>query len=134
VVATAVLALVGFAGTAWAPIGSVWGWAVILGFGQGLGFAAALSFIGLRAHDAQVAAQLSGMAQGVGYVIAALGPLALGALHDATGGWSVPMAGVLAVCVGMAVPGVAAGRLRTVGAPAKAPEGVNSEISGHIPN
>ncbi|QKW33666.1 MFS transporter [Actinomadura sp. NAK00032] len=134
VVATAVLALVGFAGTTWAPIGSVWGWAVVLGFGQGLGFATALSFIGLRAHDAQVAAQLSGMAQGVGYVIAALGPLALGALHDATGGWSVPMAGVLAVCVAMAVPGAAAGRLRTVGAPSEAPEGVNSEISGHIPN
>ncbi|MFE9102744.1 CynX/NimT family MFS transporter [Actinomadura geliboluensis] len=134
VVATAVLALVGFAGTTWAPIGSVWGWAVVLGFGQGLGFATALSFIGLRAHDAQVAAQLSGMAQGVGYVIAALGPLALGALHDATGGWSVPMAGVLAVCAGMAVPGVAAGRLRTVGAPAEPSKGINSEISGHIPN
>jgi CP family cyanate transporter-like MFS transporter len=136
VLATAALTAIGFAGVTWAPIASVWGWTVILGIGGGLGFATALSFIGLRAHDAQVAAQLSGMAQGVGYVIAALGPLAIGALHDATGNWTVPMTGVLAVCAAMALPGVAAGRLRTVGAPAarSTPEGINSEISGHIPN
>ncbi|MFB4312040.1 MFS transporter [Actinomadura sp. GTD37] len=135
VVATVALTLVGFTGVTWAPIGSVWGWTVVLGFGQGLGFATALSFIGLRAHDAHVAAQLSGMAQGVGYVIAATGPLALGALHDATGGWSVPMIGVLAVCAVMTAPGVAAGRVGTVGGPAGPPaEGINSEISGHIPN
>ncbi|MFA1537673.1 CynX/NimT family MFS transporter [Actinomadura monticuli] len=135
VLGTVALTLVGFAGVTWAPIGSVWGWTVVLGFGQGLGFATALSFIGLRAHDAHIAAQLSGMAQGTGYLIAATGPLAVGALHDATGGWSVPMIGVLAVTAAMAVPGVAAGRLRAVGAPARpTPDGVNSEISGHIPN
>ncbi|MEU5992299.1 MFS transporter [Spirillospora sp. NPDC047418] len=133
VLATAVLTMIGFVGVTWAPIASVWGWAVVLGLGQGLGFATALSFIGLRAHDAHVATQLSGMAQGVGYLIAALGPLALGALHDATGGWSVPMIGVLGVCVLMAVPGLAAGRIRTVGGPAPAADGVNPAISGHIP-
>ncbi|WP_250903504.1 MFS transporter [Actinomadura sp. NEAU-AAG7] len=121
VIATAVLSFVGFAGITWAPIGSVWGWTVVLGFGQGLGFATALSFIGLRAHDARVAAQLSGMAQGTGYVIAALGPLAVGALHDATAGWTVPMMVVLAVATVMVVPGAAAGRNRTIGA-APSPE------------
>lgn len=135
VIATVALTALGFAGVTWAPIGSVWAWTVILGLGQGLGFATALSFIGLRAHDAHVAVQLSGMAQGVGYVIAALGPLALGALHDATGGWTVPMLGVLAVCAALAAPGLPAGRLRTVGAPAApAPEVVNTGSSGHIPN
>ncbi|MGH3240758.1 MAG: CynX/NimT family MFS transporter [Spirillospora sp.] len=139
VVGTVVLTLAGFAGATWAPIGSVWGWAVVLGLGQGLGFASALSFIGLRAHDAQVAAQLSGMAQGVGYVIAALGPLAIGALHDATDGWSVPMTAVLLVCAFMSLPGLAAGRDRSITAPPKepaeqAPEGVNAAICGHIPN
>jgi CP family cyanate transporter-like MFS transporter len=135
VIATVALTALGFVGVTWAPIASVWGWTVVLGLGQGLGFATALSFIGLRAHDAHVAVQLSGMAQGVGYVIAALGPLALGALHDATGGWTVPMLGVLAVCAALAVPGLPAGRLRTVGAPAApAPETVNTGSSGHIPN
>lgn len=112
-----VLSLVGFAGIGWAPIGSVWIWAVLLGFGQGVGFALALSFIGLRAASAEVAGHLSGMAQGVGYVIAALGPLAVGAVHDATGDWTVPILLTLVVAALMAIPGLAAGRLRTVGEP-----------------
>ncbi|WUH98066.1 MFS transporter [Spirillospora sp. NBC_00431] len=137
VIGTVVLTMAGFAGATWAPIGTVWGWAFVLGMGQGLGFASALSFIGLRAHDAQVAAQLSGMAQGVGYVIAALGPLVIGALHDATDGWSVPMTAVLLVCAFMTLPGLAAGRDRSIEAkrtPEPAPQGVNAEIGGHIPN
>ncbi|GLZ14607.1 MFS transporter [Actinomadura sp. NBRC 104425] len=120
VVLAVALCLAGFAGIAWAPIGSVWLWTVVLGFAQGALFATALALLGLRAHDAQVAAQLSGMAQGVGYVIAALGPLLVGALHDMTGGWTVPMAVVLAVTAGLAVPGLAAARERTVGAPVPA--------------
>lgn len=107
--------LIGYAGVTWAPAGTIWVWIVVLGFGQGVGFAIALSFIGLRAADAQAAARLSGMAQGVGYVIAALGPLAVGALHDVTGGWSVPTLMLLAVSVGMVPPGLGAGRTRTVG-------------------
>ncbi|MCO6004355.1 MFS transporter [Actinoallomurus purpureus] len=116
VVLTAALGLVGFAGTAWAPIGSVWLWIIVLGLGQGIGFATALSFIGLRAPDAHVAAQLSGMAQGVGYVIAALGPLAIGAVHDATHGWSVPSIMMLVAMLALVVPGLGAGRTRTIGA------------------
>jgi cyanate transporter len=116
VLMTAALTLVGFAGTAWAPIGSVWLWIVVLGLGQGIGFATALSFIGLRASDAHVAAQLSGMAQGVGYVIAALGPLAIGTVHDATHGWNVPSIIVLGVSVVLVAPGLGAGRARTIGA------------------
>ncbi|GAA2616040.1 MFS transporter [Actinomadura fulvescens] len=115
--AVVVASLLGFAGIAWAPIGSVWVWSVVLGLGQGLGFATALSFIGLRAQNAQVAAQLSGMAQGVGYVIAATGPLAIGALHDATHGWTVPILVTLAVVAGLAIPGLAAGRDRAVTVP-----------------
>ncbi|MFI6514745.1 CynX/NimT family MFS transporter [Spirillospora sp. NPDC050679] len=117
VLAVVALCVVGFAGITWAPIGTVWLWAVVLGLGQGAGFAAALSFLGLRSHDARIAGQLSGMAQGVGYVIAALGPLAIGALHDATHGWTVPMAVVLVIAVALVVPGMAAGRDRTVGGP-----------------
>lgn len=111
-----VLSVVGFSGIAWAPIGTVWLWIVVLGFGQGISFAVALAFIGLRAHDAHVAARLSGMAQGFGYVIAAFGPLAVGVMHDATQGWSVPTLMILAVTVGMTWPGLGAGRSRLIGA------------------
>ncbi|MFI0450806.1 CynX/NimT family MFS transporter [Actinomadura sp. 6N118] len=115
--ALVVASLIGFTGIAWAPIGSVWLFSAVLGLGQGLGFATALSFIGLRAQDARVAAQLSGMAQGVGYMIAAMGPLAIGALHDATHGWTVPIVVTLVVVAGLTIPGLAAGRNRAVTVP-----------------
>ncbi|WP_081640009.1 CynX/NimT family MFS transporter [Actinomadura flavalba] len=121
VLAVVGLSAAGFAGLAWAPLGSVWAWAVVLGLGQGIAFAAALSFIGLRSHDAGTAARLSGMAQGCGYVIAGLGPLGIGALHDATGGWNVPWAVLLGIVAFLTVPGLAAARSRTVGAPDDAP-------------
>ncbi|MGF6886168.1 cyanate transporter [Nocardia sp. GAS34] len=114
VAAAVVLNVIGFAGIAWAPVGSVWAWAVLLGLGQGAAFATALSFLGLRSPDAQTARQLSGMAQGVGYVIAAAAPLALGALHDAVGNWTVPMIVMLGVAALTGLPGLAAGRNRTV--------------------
>jgi CP family cyanate transporter-like MFS transporter len=109
------LTAAGYAGSIWAPVGSVWLWIVVLGLGQGVGFATALSFIGLRASDAHVTAQLSGMAQGVGYVIAALGPPAVGAVHDATHGWTAPGVLVVALSVALVVPGFGAGRDRTIG-------------------
>jgi cyanate transporter len=109
------LTAAGYVGTIWAPVGTIWLWIVILGLGQGVGFATALSFIGLRASDAHMTAQLSGMSQGLGYVIAALGPLAVGAVHDATHGWSAPGVFVLAICAVILVPGLGAGRDRTVG-------------------
>jgi CP family cyanate transporter-like MFS transporter len=45
----------------------------LLGIGQGGAFSLALSLLVLRAPDAHVAAHLSGMAQGVGYTVAACG-------------------------------------------------------------
>jgi CP family cyanate transporter-like MFS transporter len=111
----AALTFVGFAGVVWAPVSTVWLWIVVLGVGQGVGFATALSFIGLRAADAHVTAQLSGMSQGLGYVIAALGPLVVGAVHDATQGWSAPGLFMLAASVAMLVPGLGAGRARAIG-------------------
>lgn len=116
VLVTCVFVLVGFAGVAWAPIGTAWLWTVVLGLGQGAVFALALSFIGLRAADSHIATRLSGMSQGVGYMIAALGPLGVGAVRDLTGGWTVPAIILLAITCVMGVPGVVAGRTATVGA------------------
>ncbi|MFB6671366.1 hypothetical protein ACFCWG_03040 [Streptomyces sp. NPDC056390] len=46
------------------------------------------------------------MAQGAGYLLAAAGPFVLGALHDATGGWTAPMLLLAALCVPMGIAGV----------------------------
>jgi cyanate transporter len=122
-----VVILAGFAGVAWAPLASAPLWAVVLGFGQGAAFALALSFMGLRAANQHVAVRLSGMSQSVGYAIAAIGPLGIGALHDLTGGWTVPTI-VLLISTGfMTLPGLAAGRARTISA---APEPASAHPGG----
>ncbi|MEU8967284.1 MFS transporter, partial [Streptomyces sp. NPDC048491] len=56
----------------------------------------------------------SGMAQTVGYLLAAVGPLAAGAVHQATGGWTIPIALVLGVCAAALAVGLFAARDRTV--------------------
>ena len=49
-------------------------WIVLMGLGMGAGIILGLAFVGLRARHAQQAASLSGMAQFVGYLLAASGP------------------------------------------------------------
>ncbi|WP_119731043.1 CynX/NimT family MFS transporter [Thermomonospora amylolytica] len=115
VAVVAALTFAGFCGLVWAPLGLVWAVAVVLGLGQGAVFALALSFLGLRAGTPAIAARLSAMAQGTGYLIAAAGPFAVGLLYDLTGGWNVPILFVLAVVVAHLFPGLAAARDRTIG-------------------
>ena len=88
IVVVMLMSMAGLFGCLYAPIGGLWGWAVVLGLGQGGVFALALTLIVLRSGDAHVAAGLSSMAQGVGYTIASMGPLAVGLVHDLTGGWN----------------------------------------------
>ena len=54
-------------------------------------FPIVLTLIGLRAHTADGTAALSGFTQSLGYLIAAIGPFAIGLIYDATGGWTVPI-------------------------------------------
>lgn len=78
--------VLGYLGLLVAPGMSPWLWVGFCGVGQ-IVFPACLALINLRTrtHDGSIA--LSGFAQGVGYSIAALGPLLVGLLHDLTGGW-----------------------------------------------
>jgi len=61
--------------------------ALFLGVGQGAVLALALLFIIARSPDPSAAASMSAMAQGVGYTAAALGPIAVGAVHAWTNSW-----------------------------------------------
>jgi MFS transporter, CP family, cyanate transporter len=88
-------------------------WVLLLGLGMSV-FSLALTVIALRASSAARTADLSGMAQGIGYVIAGTGPFLVGLLHETTGGWTVPFAVLLAVVVAQAVTGALAGRPRTL--------------------
>lgn len=108
---------VGLAGFVLAPLSWIWAFAVVLGFGMGALFGLALTVIGLRAGDAATASRLSGMAQAVGYLLAAMGPLLVGVLHQVSGGWVVPLGLLLAVCAVGSVAALGAGRPLHVGEP-----------------
>ena len=108
------LTLTGLFGCLYAPLDGLWGWAIVLGLGQGGTFSLALTLIVLRSRDAHVAANLSSMAQGVGYTLASMGPFAVGIVHDVTGGWGA--VGWIFAVIGVAatVAGLGAGRARYV--------------------
>ncbi len=91
-------------------------WVVLLGLGQGACFSLALTLFALRAPDPGHAAALSGMAQSVGYLLAAAGPFLFGILRDATGAWKVPLALLLAFTACLLIAGLGAGRDAHVGA------------------
>jgi MFS transporter, CP family, cyanate transporter len=93
-------------------------WVVLLGLGQGAAFSLALTFFALRAPDPGHAAALSGMAQSVGYLLAAGGPFLFGVLRDATGAWTVPLALLLTVTICLLIAGIGAARDAHVGASA----------------
>jgi MFS transporter, CP family, cyanate transporter len=89
-------------------------WAVLLGFSQGGLLALAFLFFSLRTPDQAHAAELSAMAQSVGYLVAAAGPLLVGVLRDATGDWTAPIVFLLVMLVPLLVAGFAAGRSQIV--------------------
>lgn len=85
-------------------------WVALLGLGSGACFSLALTLFTLRAPDSEHASALSGMAQTVGYTLAAAGPLLFGALRDATGAWRVPLALLLVVAACLLITGLGAAR------------------------
>jgi CP family cyanate transporter-like MFS transporter len=112
--ALALIAGGAFIGLLLAPLSTIWIWAILQGIGQGGLFAIAMTVIVLRSPDSHVAAHLSGMAQGVGYVLAAFGPLLVGVLHSATGSYRAAAWLFAALGVAAAINGWGAGRAMLV--------------------
>ncbi|NIF32224.1 CynX/NimT family MFS transporter [Enterobacter sp. Cy-643] len=94
-------------------------WVSLGGFGSGAAMILGLSFIGMRTGSAHQAAALSGMAQCVGYLLAAFGPPVMGKIHDITGSWAIPLLGCALLSVVMGVFGAYAGRQKEIGAAEK---------------
>lgn len=111
---SAMASLAAFVGLIVAP-GWATLWIVLMGLGTGGGIILGLAFVGLRASHAQQAAALSGMAQCVGYLLAASGPALAGTLHDAQGDWNVALGLCAALCLAMAATGLYAGRAIQIG-------------------
>ncbi|WP_207344519.1 MFS transporter [Arthrobacter sp. E3] len=91
-----------------------WGvaWAIIAGLGSGASLVVALTLISLRGRTHSETTQLSGMAQSVGYLFAAMGPVAAGYFAQLTGGWQASLALVAALAVLQGAAAFTAGRAR----------------------
>lgn len=85
-------------------------WIALGGFGSGAALILGLSFIALRTGSAHQAAALSGMAQSIGYLLAAAGPPLMGKIHDLSGSWSWPLILCAILAIMMAIFGAFAGR------------------------
>lgn len=109
VVTTAVLLMiVGLGSLSLGPTAAVIG-TLLTGFAQGGMFSIALTYIADQPDPADVPA-ISAMAQGVGYIVAGLGPIAVGALAEETGGWAMSNLVLSVVLVFLAVLGSGVGR------------------------
>ncbi|WP_313801553.1 MFS transporter [Cytobacillus sp.] len=83
---------------------------IFLGIALGAAISHSLTLIGLRAANAKQAADLSGMAQSIGYLLAALGPFVIGFLFDLFHSWTIPLFLLGAVSLLMTIAGFGAGR------------------------
>jgi MFS transporter, CP family, cyanate transporter len=109
-----VIIATGWIGVIVAPTSVPYLWVVLLGFGQNAAFPLALTLIVLRGGTVTSTAGLSTLVQTVGYMIAAVAPFAIGAIHDITGSWTPALFVLLGLLVPQLIVGLAAARNRTV--------------------
>ncbi|MNJ33981.1 putative transporter YycB [compost metagenome] len=113
--ASSTLFLIGFGGVwlgspALAPL-----FIMAIGLGCGTTFSLVILFFALRSRTADQAAELSGMAQSIGYLLAAVGPTLFGFIHDQSGNWAVPLATITGLSLLTILFGYAAGRKGYIG-------------------
>jgi len=77
------------------PVIGPWLWVVLIGF-SGAAFPLGLTVIAWRSPDSAASAATSGLAMGVGYAVAGLGPLMMGVVVDLTGGYRAAILVLLA--------------------------------------
>ncbi|MEW1912019.1 MFS transporter [Kitasatospora sp. NPDC085895] len=113
VVVLGICGIAGYTGLAFAAGTASWLWACLVGLSM-CAFPLALTMIGLRARTPGGVARLSAFSQCVGYLISIPGPIAVGAVYQATGSWYLPLGLLAALLVPQMVFGALAGRPRHI--------------------
>ncbi len=84
--------------------------AVCLSSGSGGAISLAMAFMSMRSPTAARASQLSGMAQSVGYVFAAIGPVTIGIIFDLFQSWTLSICLMGGLIIVHFLAGLAVGR------------------------
>ncbi|CAH0194519.1 putative transporter YycB [Peribacillus sp. Bi96] len=83
---------------------------ILIGIGVGTIFSLSMMFFSLRTQSTHEATELSGMAQSFGYLLAAVGPVLFGGLHDVTHSWTIPLLMLVVVSALIFIVGMRAGK------------------------
>ncbi|MBW8872990.1 MAG: MFS transporter, partial [Leifsonia sp.] len=103
--------ILGYLGLIFIPATATWLWVSLAGLGPLL-FPLCLVLINMRTRTHAGSVALSGFTQGLGYTLGALGPLAVGVLHQLTGSWTLPLVVLTGTALAAAVAGAVAARPR----------------------
>ncbi|SFE53864.1 CynX/NimT family MFS transporter [Alteribacillus iranensis] len=90
---------------------------ICIGGACGAAFSLCMMFFSLRTNDGQETAQMSGMAQSIGYFIAAVGPILLGFIHDITNSWSLPIIILGVASIFLIITGIKSGTNKKIEVP-----------------
>lgn len=85
-------------------------WMILIGIGCGFAFSLSMMFFALRTQSVDQASELSGMAQSLGYMLAAAGPLMFGLVRDLTNSWTLPLVLLLVASALILLTGMSAGK------------------------
>lgn len=102
VIIASLCVLIGLLGIFFGGTGLTFLWVIMIGSGGALTFSLAIIFFSFRTKNADEAARLSGMAQSIGYLLAAFGPMIFGFLHDEFNNWALPLIiliGIAGLCL-----------------------------------
>ncbi|TQI71133.1 CP family cyanate transporter-like MFS transporter [Gramella sp. Hel_I_59] len=85
-------------------------WSILIGLASGLAYSLSMLYLVLRTKNTTQATEMSGMAQGFGYLIAACGPPLFGASFDITQSWIFSLVLLLVMCFILCFTGIIAGK------------------------
>lgn len=87
---------------------------IAIGIAGGIAFSLSMMFFNLRTSTPKEAADLSGMAQSIGYILAAVGPFLFGLLHDLTNNWQSSLFLLIGMTIILLFVGLNAGSSKKV--------------------
>lgn len=109
-----ILYLIGFVGLLMGIKSLAIVWMIFIGLAGGASFGLVMMFFSLRTRTPMEAANLSGTAQSIGYLLAAVGPVFFGYIHDVTMSWNTPIILFIVTAILLFISGMHAGRDRYV--------------------
>jgi CP family cyanate transporter-like MFS transporter len=116
--ALSAMILLGFVGLYFDPAHPL-GWMIVMGMGAGGALVLAITLFSLRVETAAQSVALSGMAQAVGYLTAAVIPIFIGFVHDLTKQWTAALLLMIAVSALQLIMGYLAGRPVKIAGPGR---------------